>query len=225
MSYKIIIADDHPLFRAALRQAVTQSVDTVDIIEADTIARLQEVVEKHADADLVLLDLNMPGAHGFSGLAFLRGQYPALPVVVVSGTEDISVIRRAIDYGASGFIPKSAPMPVITHAITAVLQGEIWLPEGIEQKIAGLESASTEFSNKLATLTPQQFRVLGMLTEGLLNKQIAYDLNVSEATVKAHITALFRKLGVRNRTQAVIAVQQMDVESHDPSAAHHSLDG
>ncbi|MCB0386175.1 MAG: response regulator transcription factor, partial [Bdellovibrionales bacterium] len=112
----------------------------------------------------------------------------------------------------SGFIPKSAPMSVITPAITAVLQGEIWVPEGVEQRIGRLESASTEFSNKLATLTPQQFRVLGMLTEGMLNKQIAYDLSVSEATVKAHITALFRKLGVRNRTQAVIAVQQMTVD-------------
>ncbi|PID44639.1 MAG: DNA-binding response regulator [Proteobacteria bacterium] len=218
MSYKIIIADDHPLFRAALRQAVAQSVDTVDIFEADSIATLQELVESHPDSDLVLLDLKMPGAHGFSGLAFLRGQYPGLPVVVVSGSDNLGVIRRAIDYGASGFVPKSSSLSKITEAISAILQGAVWLPEDVAQKIARMESASTEFSNKLATLTPQQFKVLGMLTEGLLNKQIAYDLNVSEATVKAHITALFRKLGVRNRTQAVIAVQQLDVEAIDEVA-------
>ncbi|PIE43111.1 MAG: DNA-binding response regulator [Gammaproteobacteria bacterium] len=218
MSYKIIIADDHPLFRAALRQAVVQSVDTVDIFEADSIATLQELVESHPDSDLVLLDLKMPGAHGFSGLAFLRGQYPGLPVVVVSASDNLGVIRRAIDYGASGFVPKSSSLSKITEAISAILQGEVWLPEDVAQKISGMESAPTEFSNKLATLTPQQFKVLGMLTEGLLNKQIAYDLNVSEATVKAHITALFRKLGVRNRTQAVIAVQQLDVEAIDEAS-------
>ncbi|RMF14778.1 MAG: DNA-binding response regulator [Gammaproteobacteria bacterium] len=213
MTQQIIIADDHPLFRAALRQAVSQAIPSAEVEEVDTIAALQAAVEKHPDADLVLLDLNMPGAHGFSGLAFLRGQFPGLPVVIVSGSEELPVVRKAIDYGASGFIPKSAPLELISEAIRAVLDGEVWLAPGIEERIQDLEGEQSEFSQKLATLTPQQFRVLGMLTEGMLNKQIAYELDVSEATVKAHITALFRKLGVRNRTQAVIAVQQMEVDA------------
>ncbi len=162
----------------------------------------------------------MPGAHGFSGLVFMRGQYPGLPVVVVSGSEDLQVMRRSIDYGASGFIPKSAPLPTITEAIQAVLEGDVWLPEGVAEKIERMQSEATDFSERLASLTPQQFRVLGMLAEGLLNKQIAYDLDVSEATIKAHITAVFRKLGVRNRTQAVIAIKQMEI---DPSG--QSLSG
>jgi DNA-binding NarL/FixJ family response regulator len=216
MAYQILIADDHPLFRAALRQAVSQAVDNATIVEVGTIAELQKAAEDNPDADLVLLDLKMPGAHGFSGLAYLRGQFPGLPVVMISGNEDLSIVRRAIDYGASGFIPKSAPLPLMTSGIKAVLNGEVWLPEEIATKISRLHSAPTDFSEKLATLTPQQFRVLGMLTEGMLNKQIAYDLEVSEATVKAHITALFRKLEVRNRTQAVIAVQQMEVEPSNP---------
>ena len=213
MAYQIIIADDHPLFRAALRQAVNQAVEDVAIHEVDTIAALQDAVESNSDLDLVLLDLKMPGAHGFSGLAFMRGQYPGLPVVMVSGSEELPVIRKALDYGASGYIPKSSSLPAITSAIQVVLNGEIWLPDDVKSKVAQMESAPTDFSEKLATLTPQHFRVLGMLTEGMLNKQIAYDLDVSEATVKAHITALFRKLGVRNRTQAVIAVQQLEVDN------------
>ncbi len=212
MTYKIIIADDHPLFRAALKQAVGQAVDNVEVIEADTIAALQHAVENNSEADLVLLDLNMPGAHGFSGLVFMRGQYPGLPVVMISGTEDIQVIRKAIDYGASGFIPKSTSLQLIAQAIQAVLNGDVWLPADVQGRIDRIDPAACDFSEKLATLTPQQFRVMGMLMEGLLNKQIAYELDVSEATIKAHITAVFRKLGVRNRTQAVIAVQQLEVE-------------
>jgi len=212
MTYKIIIADDHPLFRAALKQAVGQAVDDVEVIEADTIAELQRSVVENSEADLVLLDLNMPGAHGFSGLVFMRGQYPGLPVVMISGTEDIQVIRKAIDYGASGFIPKSTSLQLIAEAIQAVLNGDVWLPADVQGRIDRVDPETCDFSEKLATLTPQQFRVLGMLMEGLLNKQIAYELDVSEATIKAHITAVFRKLGVRNRTQAVIAVQQLEVE-------------
>lgn len=216
MTQTIIVADDHPLFRAALKQAVSQAVPDAKTVEVDSIKALQAAVESHPDADLVLLDLNMPGAHGFSGLVFMR-EYPGLPVVVVSGSEEMQVMRRSIDYGASGFIPKSAPLPTITEAIQAVLEGDVWLPEGVADKIERMHSDMTDFSEKLASLTPQQFRVLGMLAEGLLNKQIAYDLDVSEATIKAHITAVFRKLGVRNRTQAVIAIQQMEIDPSDTS--------
>ena len=217
MTQHIIIADDHPLFRAALRQAVSQAVPEAEVAEVESIKALQAAVEQKPDADLVLLDLNMPGAHGFSGLVFMRGQYPGLPVVVVSGSEELQVMRRTIDYGASGFIPKSAPLPQITEAIQAVLEGDMWLPEGVAEKLEQMQAENTDFSDRLASLTPQQFRVLGMLAEGMLNKQIAYDLEVSEATIKAHITAVFRKLGVRNRTQAVIAIQQMELDPSDAS--------
>lgn len=212
LAQKIIIADDHPLFRAALKQAVTQAVPGVEIVEADTLEAVQGAVDNHADADLVLLDLHMPGTNGFTGLVFLRGQNPGIPVVVVSGSEDASVMKRALDYGASGFIPKSSPLDVISEAIGAVLEGEEWLPEEVAESLADVTEEDQQFAENLASLTPQQFRVLTMLTEGLLNKQIAYELNVSEATIKAHVTAILRKLGVHSRTQAVIAAQRLGVE-------------
>ncbi|MGB2130628.1 MAG: response regulator transcription factor [Marinobacterium sp.] len=212
LAHKIIIADDHPLFRAALRQAVTQAVPGIEIVEADSLAAVQEAVDQHADADLVLLDIHMPGTHGFSGLVFLRGQHPGVPVVVVSGSEETHVMKRAIDYGASGFIPKSAPLETISEAITAVLEGEEWLPQELTDSMDEVSEEDQKFAVALASLTPQQFRVLTMLTEGLLNKQIAYELSVSEATIKAHVTAILRKLGVHSRTQAVIAAQRLGVE-------------
>ena len=129
LAQKIIIADDHPLFRAALKQAVTQAIPGVETIEADSLPAVQEAVDQHSDADLVLLDIHMPGTNGFSGLVFLRGQNPSIPVVVVSGSEEPNVMKRALDYGASGFIPKSAPLETIGEAIVAVLEGEEWLPQ------------------------------------------------------------------------------------------------
>ncbi|MEH6826107.1 MAG: response regulator transcription factor [Motiliproteus sp.] len=213
LAQKIIIADDHPLFRAALKQAVLQAVAGVEVIETDSLASLQETVAAHADADLVLLDLHMPGTSGFTGLAYLRGQNTGMPVVVVSGSEQPQVMWRAIEYGASGFIPKSAPLEVISAAIRAVLEGEIWLPQEVADSDSTLSSEDVIFAEKLGSLTPQQFRVLMMLTEGLLNKQIAYELSVSEATIKAHVTAILRKLGVHSRTQAVIEANRMGVEA------------
>lgn len=209
---KIIIADDHPLFRAALRQAVSQAIEGVQLIEASTLEEVQHAAAEHTDTDLLLLDLNMPGTHGFSGLVFMRGQHPGLPVVVISASEEDTVIRRAIDYGASGFIPKSAPVAIISEAIRAVLNGDVWLPVGVADQLENISTEDADFAARLGTLTPQQFRVLTMLTVGLLNKQIAYELSVSEATIKAHVTAILRKLGVHNRTQAVIAASRLEVE-------------
>jgi DNA-binding NarL/FixJ family response regulator len=187
-------------------------VPGVEIVEADSLAAVQEKVEQHGDADLVLLDIHMPGTHGFSGLVFLRGQHPGVPVVVVSGSEEPHVMKRAIDYGASGFIPKSAPLETISEAIAAVLEGDEWLPQELTDNMGDVSEEDQQFAAALASLTPQQFRVLTMLTEGLLNKQIAYELSVSEATIKAHVTAILRKLGVHSRTQAVIAAQRLGVE-------------
>jgi DNA-binding NarL/FixJ family response regulator len=208
----IIIADDHPLFRNALRQALSGSFTNTCWFEADSGDALQALLEQTETAyDLVLLDLQMPGSHGYSTLIHLRTHFPELPVVVISAHEDAMTISRAVHYGSAGFIPKSASMETLADALTAVLYGDMWLPANIElQEID--EDATDQMAAKLADLTPQQYKVLQMFAEGLLNKQIAYDLGVSEATIKAHATAIFRKLGVRNRTQAVISLQQLEMD-------------
>ena len=211
-----IVADDHPLFREALTRALTNSVPGATIAEADSLASLQQAAGDHADADLLLLDLNMPGVSGFSGLAWVRNNHPTLPTIVVSANEDSAVMRRALRHGASGFIPKSAPFADIERAIAAVLDGDVWLPDGVDADAGGIDESEAAVAAAIAGLTAHQFRVLMMLTEGLLNKQIAWQLGVSEATIKAHITAIFRKLGVSNRTQAVLAVQRLAV--NDPAA-------
>lgn len=212
IAHKFIVADDHPLFRAALTQALRQLAPQADIVEADNMGATADAVNRHPDADLILLDLHMPGAHGFSGLIQLRGQMPDIPVAVVSGSDEPYVVRRAIDYGASGFIPKSSSLQLIAEAVGEILDGDVWLPEALAGVLEESSEEETRFAEAIASLTPQQFRVLNMLTEGLLNKQIAYELSVSEATIKAHVTAILRKLGVHSRTQAVIAAQKLEVE-------------
>lgn len=220
LARKILIADDHPLFRTAMQQAVSQLVPDVIIEQADSLPKLQEVVELHKDADLILLDLQMPGAHGYSGLVYLRANYPEIPVIVVSACEDPAIMCQAIDHEASGYIPKSSPLDDIAKAIAVVLEGDIYLPDSARRHQHQPNLKALDLAKRLASLTPQQFRVLTMMSEGMLNKQIAYDLDVSEATIKAHVTAIFRKLGVRTRTQAVIEVQSLDVER--PEQAMHN---
>ncbi len=205
----IIVADDHPLFREALQQALAPMMPGVHFVEADSFDTLQTAVARNEDADLVLLDLDMPGAQGFSALAWLRNQYPALPVVVVSAASDPAVMRRAVDFGASGFIPKSSPLDTISEAIGVILDGELWLPDSALSLEESSTSPDEELARRVSALTPQQFRVLSMLADGLLNKQIAAELDVSEATIKAHVTAIFRKLGVRSRTQAAVAARRI----------------
>jgi DNA-binding NarL/FixJ family response regulator len=214
-AHDILIADDHPLFRSALRQALSMDLGSeLRLVEVANIAELEARLAEKADWDLVLLDLNMPGAYGFSGLVLLRGQYPQVPVMMVSAQEDAAVIGRAREFGASGFIPKSSSLEVIQQAVRAVLDGDAWWP--IRADAPGAVSVEAKAASAgLASLTPQQFRVLTMVCDGLLNKQIAYELSVSEATVKAHVTAIFRKLGVRTRTQAALLLQQLEsVPSH-----------
>jgi len=214
-TYEILIADDHPLFRSALHQAVALGLGSdLRLVEVASIAALEPQLTIKADWDLVLLDLNMPGAYGFSGLVLLRGQYPQIPVVMVSAQEEASVMVRSREFGASGFIPKSSSMEAIQTAVRTVLDGDVsWPPQAFEEVPVSAEAKAA--SEGLASLTPQQFRVLTMVCEGLLNKQIAYELSVSEATIKAHVTAIFRKLGVRTRTQAALLLQQLEsISSH-----------
>lgn len=207
----LLIADDHPLFREALRGAVSRVLPGATLREADSVEKLYALVESEPDADLLLLDLNMPGAQGFSALVHLRAQHPELPVVVVSAREEPAVMRRALDHGAMGFIPKSADSATLGQALAQVLDGERWAPPAALAAPAA-EPEEHDAAKRVAELTPQQFRVLQMLGVGLLNKQIAYDLGVSEATIKAHMTAILRKLGASNRTQAVLIAGKLALE-------------
>lgn len=203
-----IIADDHPLFRGAMQQALGGVGTDPSIIEAGDLESARRQAEAHPEADLILLDLTMPGVSGLSGLLAFRAEFSSLPVVIVSATDDPATIRRAIDLGASGFIPKSAGIETIREAVRAVLDGDIWTPGDIDLG-AEHDPEIAALISRMQTLTPQQGRVLGMLAEGLLNKQIAYELGVSEATIKAHVSAVLQKLGVDSRTQAVIQLSKI----------------
>lgn len=207
-----LIADDHPLFRDALQRAVVTAVPDATVHTADSVPALYALIEAMPEADLLLMDLHMPGARGYSALAHIRGQFPGLPTIVVSGHEEAHVARRALAHGASAYIPKSAMVDDIVDAVRTVLDGDVWLPHQLVGGHVELRSEEADVAARVATLTPQQFRVLNMIAEGLLNKQIAYELGVSEATVKAHMTAIMRKLGVSNRTQVALAASQLDVD-------------
>ena len=213
----IVIADDHPLFRGALRHAITSLIPSSQVLEAGGLDELTAALDRKRDVDLVLLDLTMPGVQGFSGLLYLRAQFPEIPVVVVSAHEDPTVVRRAIEFGASGFVPKSLDTDQIGSALIAILAGGMWTPPDIDLG-ASEDRETADLVRRLASLTPQQMRVLMMVSEGLLNKQIAYELGVSEATVKAHVSAILQKLGVESRTQAVIASSRIGATLRSASA-------
>jgi DNA-binding NarL/FixJ family response regulator len=213
--YRFIIVDDHPLFRGALSQALGNAFPVAQVLEAGSLDELTEQLAVAGDTDLILLDLSMPGVHGLSGLLYLRAQHPEVPVAIVSASDDPSTIRQCIDCGASGFIPKSQPVEGIRNAVRKIMDGEVWLPADVDlSNVPGGETA--ELVSRMSTLTPQQVRVLMMLGEGLLNKQIAFKLGVSEATIKAHVSAILQKLGVDSRTQAVIAINKIGTSGDWP---------
>lgn len=207
----VIVADDHPLFRTAIKEALEAEQGETRFLEANSFESLQKLVDEQQEVDLVLLDLHMPGVSGFAGLVYLCKRYPSVPVVIISANEDPVVIQRALQHGAAGFIPKSSSIETITSAIAAVLMGEIWSPETTASDLPGNNVSEVELAERMSKLTPQQFKVLMMMSKGLLNKQIAYELGVSEATIKAHVTAIMNKLGVNNRTQAVLAASKLAV--------------
>jgi DNA-binding NarL/FixJ family response regulator len=214
----ILIADDHPLFRDALQRAVLTALPQAHVYSADSVQALLALIEQFPEAELLLLDLHMPGARGYSALAHIRGQYPGLPTIVVSGHEEAQVARRALAHGASAYIPKSTASEDIVAAIRAVLDGDLWLPSLLLDAPGELRPDEAAAAAQIATLTPQQFRVMTMIAEGLLNKQIAWELGVSEATIKAHMTAIMRKLGVNNRTQVALIANHLAVEQENVPA-------
>ncbi|AAV82985.1 MULTISPECIES: response regulator transcription factor [Idiomarina] len=206
---RAIIADDHPLFRAAMKQALSESLES-DIIEASSFSQLEQQLQQFPQIELVFLDLSMPGNRGLTGLSVLRSQFPDILVVIVSANEDTRVIRQAMALGASGYIPKSVPLPEWQTAVTTVLSGDNWLPESMRTvSLTEPDVEMSDFANKLEQLTPQQFKVLQCIADGLLNKQIAYELGVQETTIKQHASAILRKLKCVNRTQAGILFRQM----------------
>lgn len=208
---RLVIADDHPLFRGALRQALSGVCGQAMIEETGSFDDLVNLLEQDDSVDLVLLDLSMPGVSGFSGLLYLRQQYPAIAVVVVSASDDAITVRQSLEYGASGFIPKRYGVETLRDAVLRVLAGDVWVPPDVDMAITS-DPEMVKLRNRLVTLTPQQVRVLMMLSQGLLNKQIAFELNISEATIKAHVSAILQKLGVESRTQAVIAAAKVSGE-------------
>lgn len=213
MSTRVLIADDHPLFRTALVQALSGCLPDAEILQARDLPETFQQLDAREDIDLVLLDLHMPGNQGLTGLASIRCQYPTVAVVVVSANEDPRVIRRVLDHGAAGFIPKSTGLDELTRALDTVLDCREWIPPHLSRAVASIQDAREDraLARRMAALTPQQFRVLAMVADGRLNKQIADELEIQERTVKAHMSEIFHKLDVRNRTQAGVAFRRLEL--------------
>ncbi len=208
----ILIADDHPLFRIALQQATKAAFDNANIDEAGSIDEVMKLMEHGQSYDLLLLDLQMPGASGFSGLIYLRGQYPEVPVVVVSGNDQDKIIVKAMAHGAAGFIPKSTDLMDMADAIKIIMGGDLWLPSSFSAIEQNIQKEEISIAEAVASLTPQQFRVFTLLSEGMLNKQIAYEMGVAEGTVKAHVTGILKKFGTFSRSHLIIASQKLEAE-------------
>lgn len=212
MTTRIVVADDHPIVQAALRTALATALPDTELIACHTMnAVLKTIALEPSSFDLVLLDLNMPDAQGFSGLFLLQAQYPMIPVAIISAQENALTVRRAIAYGASGFLPKSLDLPDMAKAVVSILAGDIWSPPNARAG-DGVTADDMEMAKRFSTLSPQQMRILMMIVDGKLNKQIAATLKISEQTVKIHTSAIFRKLGVRNRTQAAVLVQKAHLD-------------
>jgi DNA-binding NarL/FixJ family response regulator len=207
---KFLIADDHPLYREALISALRPLFENVDFIQSDGLVSTLEALQQNSDFDLVLLDLNMPGCDNFYGLIRISQDFPHVPVAVVSASDSVEVVSKVMSLGAKGFIPKAAPTQTIADALKQIIDGNNWLPEGMQTSIEH-DVPVINIAKLVGELTPKQFQVLKLLQNGLLNKQIAYDLNITEATVKAHISAVFRKLNVNTRTQAVLLLKNLDI--------------
>ncbi|WP_417320502.1 response regulator [Emcibacter sp.] len=208
----IIIADDHPLFRTALQQAIGQAFGDCNIHEAGSLDDLQQKLENTENTDLLLLDLQMPGTFGYSGLIFIREHYPQLPIIIVSGNEGPATVHQCLQCGAAGFIAKSLALPEMAHALATIDRGEVWMPENARTVRPEPNPERQDMARILGSLTPQQYRVLSYMAQGLLNKQIAYEMDLSISTVKAHMTSILKKFGMFRRTQIVAAMKQLDLE-------------
>jgi len=211
---RVLIVDDHPMFRDALRTAVAQSFPNSQAVEVHSIEDALAEIDASGDIDLALLDLNLPGVQGFDGLIQLRSNHPRLPVLIVSGLEREAIIDEAMTFGAAGFVPKSATHKVLADAISTVLDGELYTPDAAHMRDKeAVDPVIATLLERVSSLTPQQLRVLFMVREGLLNKQIAYELDVGATTIKKHVSEILRKLKVHSRTQAVIEVSKLNQDT------------
>lgn len=207
MTRTILIADDHPLFRQALKLAVSRAAPDARVLEAGQLGEAIEAARGADRLDLILLDLRMPGSDGFAGVALLHAERPDTPIVVISSADEAEAAPRARAYGAVGFVSKTADLATLEASVARALAGERDAPAE--------PLPADDVSNRVASLTPTELKVLLGVLAGRLNKQIAFDLGVSEATVKGHMTAILRKLGVQNRTQAVLAARALDISFAD----------
>ena len=210
MSNLIVIADDHPLFRQALRETISPIFEKIDICELESLEEVKQLLESQ-NVQLLLLDLWMPDSHGLAGLMMIKGMYPALPIIIVSASEEAEIVRAAIQAGASGYLYKSFSLKQIHDAVVMVNQGDVYVPENINSGVMENEITDLNAIAKISRLTPTQLRVFLQLSEGKMNKQIAALMEISEATVKAHVTSIYKKLGVRSRTQAMMVSRSMDI--------------
>lgn len=207
----ILIGDDHPLVQSALEGALTQVIPGLKVLSAGTLDEVADVIRAAEEPlDLVLLDLNMPGSIGFTGLFLLQAEFPTVPVAILSAEQDPVTVQRALAYGASGYIPKSIDLRQMAKAIVLILNGEIWSPYPLDLTA----DSDDDTPRRFASLTPQQLRILARLVEGKLNKQIAAELNVAEQTIKVHVSTILRKLGVTTRTQAAILAERLTRRDH-----------
>lgn len=217
--YKILIADDHPLFREAIANVISDGFPGSKVMETADLESALELTQQHDDLDLILLDLNMPGMHGLNGLINLRNEAPTIPVVIVSAEQDKQIVLQAITYGAVGFITKSSPRAQMTEAIKQILSGNVYLPSDIiRSQTSGtrrsMNNAPSFPPELLQALTRKQLMVLERMTKGESNKQIAYTLEIAETTVKAHVSAILRKLNVHNRVQAILSAGDIDFAAY-----------
>jgi DNA-binding NarL/FixJ family response regulator len=210
--YKFLVADDHPLFRDALKSALSSCFNNVTFFESDSLDTTIAVLRKHRNISVIILDLTMPGCDNFYGLLRVKELYPTIPILVLSASDSPEVISQVMAFGAEGYIPKTSSTPTIKKAILAIMNGETWLSDDLADAITEVDTDAKDIATKLRELTPKQFQVLKLLKDGLMNKQIADKLNVTEATVKAHIGVIFKKLEVKTRTQIVLAVEKLQLD-------------
>lgn len=215
----VLVADDHPLVRTGLVGAVERALRPETVLEVGDFPSVLEAVEAGEALDLVVLDLSMPGAMGLSGLALLRGRWPQLPVLIVTGVTDARVVASAAAIGASGYVCKSAPAREIEEALRAVISGDA---PGLPAPDASRETR--DFAARIGALSPQQFKVMTLIGEGLLNKQIAHELNLSISTVKGHVTELLRKLDLPRRTMLIAALRELAEERGEEAAGYSAAD-
>ncbi len=205
--YHFHVADDHPLFRNAILGVIQHHYPDAQVTQSTNLEDTIAALEKNIEIDLLLLDLHMPGSSDLFGLVMVREKFPTVPVAIISAIEEAGTVSRAMGHGACGYIPKSCTPQLIQEAIQCIMDGNHWLPADFKNNLSPLATEEKDLAQKIATLTAQQYRVLSFLREGWLNKQIAFEMGVTEATIKAHVTAIFRKLGITNRTQAVIMMK------------------